>query len=126
MGRNHRSFPYSNVSIALLVLDLCLVPGARAGPQGGVVIDFGEGQDGVPRGWKLSAKEGRADLAVVMDGNRPALRLRSDSSSFALQREVEIDIKQTPYLGAEAPACNLQPPDIAPISSYNSRLPGEP
>jgi hypothetical protein len=81
-----------------LVLGLCLVPGARFGSQEAVVIDFGEIRDGVPRGWELSAKEGRADLTVVREGNHPVLRLRSDSSSFALQREVEIDIARMPFL----------------------------
>jgi hypothetical protein len=37
-------------------------------------------------------------LAIVKDGGGRALRLRSDSASFAIQKEVDIDVKRTPLV----------------------------
>lgn len=85
-------------SVGLLLLSLWLVPGAALGTQEVLIVDFGQGRDGLPRGWELTKKEGAVDLALVMDGRSPVLRLRSNSSSFAIQTEVDIDLKKTPYL----------------------------
>lgn len=66
--------------------------------QEAVVLEFVEAKDGVPQGWQLREHEGRADLAIVPDGVRQVLRLRTRSSSFFLLKEVEIDLKRTPVL----------------------------
>lgn len=63
-----------------------------------VVVDFGKVKAPVPEGWELSESEGKAELALVNDGNGQVLRLESASSSFSLNTKVEIDLKQTPYL----------------------------
>ncbi|MFQ5931751.1 MAG: DUF3047 domain-containing protein [Nitrospiraceae bacterium] len=95
----HESLGSVARSIRLLVLVLCLIPGgAVAAQQEVVIVDFGQARDGVPREWELSEKEGKADLALVMDGSSAVLRLRSKSTSFAIQKEVTIDLKQTPIL----------------------------
>ncbi len=84
--------------IGVLVLSLCLVPGGALGVQEVVIVDFGQERDGVPPGWELTEKTGKAELSLVKDGNGRVLRLRSNSSSFAIQKEVDIDLKQTPFL----------------------------
>ena len=53
---------------------------------------------GVPAGWQVKEKSGKADFAVVNDDGLAAVRLRSASTSFSLQREVNIDLKQYPLL----------------------------
>ena len=63
-----------------------------------VIVDFGQERDRIPAGWELTEKIGTAELGIVSDGNGRVLRLRSDSSSFALQKEVDIDLQQTPFL----------------------------
>ena len=101
MGKHvHELFRDAGWAIGLLILGICLISGGVHGVQGVVVADFGKEKegDGVPREWKLSTKEGTADLAVVRDGSGRALRLRSHSASFAIQKEVDIDLKQTPFL----------------------------
>ena len=65
-----------------------------------VIADFSSGVDakGVPPGWQVKEKSGKADFAVVKDGDLHALVLRSANTSFSLQKEVTVDVKQYPVL----------------------------
>jgi len=65
-----------------------------------VIADFSSsvGTQGVPTGWELKEKSGKADFAVVKDGDIAAVRFRSANSSFSLQKEVKVDLKQFPLL----------------------------
>jgi hypothetical protein len=86
-------------SLGLVILTLCFIPRGAPGAQHEiVVVDFNQEKDGVPRGWELHEKAGKADIALVNDGKDQVLRLRSQASSFALQTEVDIDLKQTPVI----------------------------
>lgn len=53
---------------------------------------------GVPAGWDLREFTGRALVELVRDGGRLAVRLRSERSSFALYRDIVVDIKEYPIL----------------------------
>jgi hypothetical protein len=53
---------------------------------------------GIPAGWELKEKSGKADFAVVKDGDVSAVRFRSSNTSFSLQKEVTVDLKQFPVL----------------------------
>ncbi len=53
---------------------------------------------GIPAGWELKEKFGKADSTVVKEGKIPAVRFRSKNTSFSLQREVKVDLKQFPIL----------------------------
>jgi len=65
-----------------------------------VIADFSSsiGAPGVPAGWELKEKSGKADFTVVKDGDSAAGRFRSANSSFSLQKEVKVDLKQFPLL----------------------------
>jgi hypothetical protein len=65
-----------------------------------VIADFSLGTNsaGIPTGWQLKEKSGKADLSVVKDDGATALRLRSRDTSFSLQKEVRIDLRQYPLL----------------------------
>lgn len=65
-----------------------------------VIGDFSRGPNagGVPDGWQLKEKYGKADLAVTKDGDVSTVRLRSANTSFSLQRKVNVDLKQFPVL----------------------------
>ena len=65
-----------------------------------IIADFSSGVDaqGVPPGWQVKEKSGKADFAVVKDGDLHALALRSANTSFSLQKEVKVDLKQYPVL----------------------------
>jgi hypothetical protein len=54
--------------------------------------------EGVPRGWQLKEFAGQAAVEVVRTEGRVAMRLRSDRASFAVHRDVVVDLKTFPYL----------------------------
>lgn len=86
----------ANITLAAVLL---FIAPATAEDQV-VIADFSSGVDavGVPASWHVKEKSGKADFAVVRDGGIAAVRLRSANSSFSLQKEVHVDIKQHPVL----------------------------
>jgi hypothetical protein len=54
--------------------------------------------EGVPVGWQLKEFAGHALVALVRDDGQTALRLRSEHASFALYRDVVVDLAATPRL----------------------------
>ena len=65
-----------------------------------VIGDFSAGANakGIPQGWELKEKAGRAELAVVSEEGFQALQLRSADTSFSVQRQIQVDLKQYPIL----------------------------
>jgi DUF3047 family protein len=53
---------------------------------------------GVPPGWEVKEFTGDASVETVRDEGRVALRLRSDRTSFALHRDVVLDVRRYPIL----------------------------
>lgn len=91
------SFPMVFNSVLFFVL--IFAPMVQAGDSM-VITDFSSavGASGVPSGWELKEKNGKADFAVVKDGDVVAGRFRSANTSFSLQKEVKVDLKQYPLL----------------------------
>ena len=54
--------------------------------------------EGVPTGWTAKEFVGHASVELVRDEARLALRLRSERSSFALYRDVVVDLNEFPFL----------------------------
>jgi hypothetical protein len=72
--------------MALIVLDTSKVAPARtAAPQ-------------IPSGWQLKVNTGLPDITVSDQDTETALHFRSMKSSYALERAVDIDPTQLPYL----------------------------
>lgn len=88
----------SRTGIVAGLLGLGLFQVAPVGAQEVVVANFVQATDPVPQGWELSENEGTADVALVFDGESQALKLRSEVSSFSLNKELGIDLTKTPYL----------------------------
>lgn len=63
-----------------------------------VLADFSTAQEVLENGWQLAVKKGKADLQLVQDDSGQALQLRSDRTSFALQKEVSVALEDLPYL----------------------------
>ena len=74
-----------------------------------VIADFSLGTDenGVPFGWQLKERSGNADFTVIKERNIYALRLRSADTSFALQKRVNVNIRQYPLLSWKWKVTNL-------------------
>ena len=53
---------------------------------------------GTPTGWELKEFAGEASIELVRADGNLALRLRSDKSSFALHRDVVLDVRRHPIL----------------------------
>lgn len=64
------------------------------------VGDFSQkpNDNGLPEGWQLKEKVGRADFSICRLDGVHALGLRSTNTSFSLQREVNADLAQYPIL----------------------------
>ncbi len=65
-----------------------------------VIADFSSAVNasGVPAGWQVKENSGKADFTVVKDDGIAALRLRSANTSFSLQKEVHVNLKQYPVI----------------------------
>lgn len=65
-----------------------------------VIADFSSGVDaaGLPAGWQLKEKSGKAEFAVVKEGNTQVLKLRSANTSFSFEKAVRVDLKKFPVL----------------------------
>lgn len=88
------------ILLQTLLASILLFTASAWGDDHVIIADFSSGVDnaGVPAGWQLKEKSGKADIAVVKDEGIAALRLRSRDSSFSLQKEVHIELKQYPVL----------------------------
>ncbi len=53
---------------------------------------------GPPPGWELKEFTGKAEITIQKDGDRVVFHLRSQGTSFALFRDVSVDITQYPIL----------------------------
>jgi hypothetical protein len=87
--------------IPRLVLAAFLILSTFAWAEDRIVIaDFSAGADakGMPAGWQLKEKSGKAEFAVVKDGDLHALRLKSTNTSFSIQKEINVDVKKYPIL----------------------------
>ena len=54
--------------------------------------------DGVPSGWTVKEFTGEASVELLRTDGQLALRLRSDRSSFAIYRDVVVDLNELPVL----------------------------
>ena len=54
--------------------------------------------EGVPSGWALREFAGQPTIELVRADGRLAARLRSDQASFALHRDVVVDVREFPFL----------------------------
>ena len=64
-----------------------------------VIADFSTWMaKGIPPGWELKVKSGKAAFDLKRDGDIPALHLKSVNSSFSLQGGASVDVKRYPVL----------------------------
>jgi len=85
--------------IALTILFFLFVP-AKADNDRLIIESFSKGADekGVPLDWELKEKEGTPIIKLEKEDDIYALHLISEQSSFGVAKNVNIDIKEYPYI----------------------------
>jgi hypothetical protein len=72
---------------------------ARTAPAALIVLDTSKvAPTQIPPGWQLKVNTGYPDITVSIQDNEAALHFKSMKSSYALERAVDIDPAQLPYL----------------------------
>ena len=72
---------------------------ARTSPLAFIVLDTAKPAAGkLPDQWELKVNSGQPDVTTTQDGDQWILHLKSEKSSFSLERGVDIDPSQLPYL----------------------------
>jgi len=56
------------------------------------------GSGRIPADWTIKVNHGKPDLSLCKDAEGPCLRLKSVKSSFSLERGIDVDPSQTPFL----------------------------
>ena len=85
--------------LLFILLILFTLASVGAAEDSIVIADFSAWMaKGLPPGWELKVKSGKASYEVKKDGDIPALHLKSADSSFSLQGEVKVDVKLYPVL----------------------------
>ena len=67
------------------------------------------GNGRLPADWNIKVNRGRPDVSVCKDSEGACLRLKSVSASFSLERGVDVDPKQTPFLSWRWKVAQLPP-----------------
>jgi hypothetical protein len=80
---------------------LCSLTSPAKTDNNRVIIDNfsgGVNNKGVPVDWELKEKEGTPIITLEKENNTPVLHLISEKSSFGITKNIDVDIKEYPYL----------------------------
>lgn len=85
---------------SLLLCMLVLYHSPTPAHEKKIVADFSAGVDkrGIPAGWQLKERTGKAHFSVIKDGDIHALHLQSEDTSFSFQKAVDVNTLQYPWL----------------------------
>ncbi|MGO4883636.1 MAG: DUF3047 domain-containing protein [Bryobacteraceae bacterium] len=85
--------------VLLLFLILAVATLAGNAPTALIVLDPLHAHAGhLPDGWQVKVNRGTPAIATVQEGNNHYIDLKSHDSSYGLEREVDVDPAQAPYL----------------------------
>lgn len=97
----HMAGRYTKIAVARMPLYLAiliLAAGIGSLYAGQEIIILGKGKTQTLAEWDKPVHFGTGDWKVVDDGENQAIKLRTESSSFALEKSITVDLRQTPYL----------------------------
>jgi hypothetical protein len=104
---------YKRLLSTCLLIFLLIYPLAAPAESNESVIAVGfatgDAPKGVPVGWELDRRTGRATLYLERNGESYCLKMVSDQSSFGIKRAVRLNIKEYPYLNWTWKASKLPP-----------------
>jgi hypothetical protein len=85
--------------VSLLLIILSLASLAATAQMAFIVLNTVNWQPGkLPDGWQVKVNYGKPEIATVKEGNSNYLDLKSHDSSYGLEREVDVDPHQAPFL----------------------------
>ena len=85
--------------LTLICAVAVLIFQARTAPLALIVLNADRLTVGkLPYDWQIKVTHGRPEVSVCQDGGTPCIHLRSAKASFALERTVDVDSAQLPYL----------------------------
>ena len=84
--------------IAISFAHLISAAGVASLYAGEEVIILGKGKTQALAEWDKPVHFGKGSWEVVGDGEDQAIKLRTETSSFALEKNITVDLRQTPYL----------------------------
>ncbi len=85
--------------VPLLFIFVALVTLAGTAPLSFVVLNTLSVQPGhLPDGWQVKVNHGTPEIATVREGNSNYLDLKSHDSSYGLERAVDVDPHDAPFL----------------------------
>ncbi|MDE3041589.1 MAG: DUF3047 domain-containing protein [Nitrospirota bacterium] len=96
MARRCAKKTVAGIPICLAILIGAL--GVESLYAGEEVIILGKGKTPTLAEWDKPVHFGTGNWKVVDDAENQAIKLRTESSSFALEKSITVDLKQTPYL----------------------------
>ena len=85
--------------VLILIVILAFVSLAGTTPTALIVLNPLSWQPGhLPDGWQVKVNRGTPAIATVREGNNNYLDLKSHDSSYGLERSVDVDPQQAPFL----------------------------
>jgi hypothetical protein len=84
--------------LAICFAHLIAAVGVGSLYAGDDVIILGKGKTQALAEWDKPVHFGTGSWNVVADGEDQAIKLRTETSSFALEKNIDVDLRQTPYL----------------------------
>ena len=85
--------------VRALLIGLGIVLLAQAAQLSLIIFNVPNSRGGkLPDGWMVKVNHGVPDIATGSDDEAAFVRLRSRKASFALERSVDVDLDQYPYL----------------------------
>lgn len=84
---------------ALILIGLCVVLFAGNTQMALIVLNTLNWQSGhLPDGWQVKVNYGKPEISTVKEGNNLYLNLKSHDSSYGLERDLDVDPRQAPFL----------------------------
>jgi len=86
------------VFMGIVMLLACVITSGHAAEEVEISFEGKLDSNGVPQGWKLKKKTGKAEVAILRENNDKIAYFRSVSASFSLEKPLNIDPKRCPYI----------------------------
>lgn len=96
---NARSCPRGYLKkLVLLCAIVVFAYQARTSQLAVMLLSAANLQGRLPADWQIRANHGKPDISVCSQKDQPCIHLKSDRSSFSLERAVDVDPAATPFL----------------------------